>query len=201
MSVSNFYIVGVSGYLGSGKSTALSFLSKHGFFCIDADKIVHELYEPGKDGWRKIKDFFGEEFLIKGEGGVNRLKLGRAVFNNAPKLRILEKIIHPLVFNEIKKMLGKSDSDMVAIEAIKFDCKKSGVCPDKMIWIDAPPELAYKRFSKERDVSFEEYKNIAGFQEKPDRIDFVVNNDGTISQLKEKIDKLAKKLVVEFKRS
>ena len=75
-------LLGVTGYLGSGKSTAIKYFEKYGYFVIDADKVVHALYEPGKDGWRKIKDFFGEEYLVGGKGKVNRPKLRKVVFNN-----------------------------------------------------------------------------------------------------------------------
>lgn len=189
----DLYIIGITGYLGSGKSTALEFLKKHGFCCIDADKIVHDLYEPEKDGWRKIKDFFGEEFLVNGSGKVNRSKLRKIVFNSSPKLRILEKIIHPLVFNEMRKHIQKSDSNKLAIEAIKFDKKRMGVVPDIILWIEAPIDEAFKRTAKNRNVSKEEYETIISLQEKPEKIDFVVENNGTLSDLEKKIDDLVSK--------
>ncbi|MBA4336816.1 dephospho-CoA kinase [bacterium] len=191
----DLYIVGITGHLGSGKSTALSFFEKHGFYCIDSDKIVHDLYEPGNDGWRKIKDFFGEEFLTKGEGRVNRVKLGKVVFNNAPKLRILEKIIHPLVFNEIRKKIQHSDSKKIAIEAIRFSGKKSGLLPDKVIWIDSSLDNAYKRFSKGKKISIDEYKNILNLQEKPEKIDIIIENNGSINDLEKKINSIVQRLI------
>lgn len=194
MNDSNLYIIGITGYLGSGKSTALSFLKKHDFCCIDADKIVHDLYEPGKEGWQKIKDFFGEEFLDKGEGKVNRSKLRKVVFNSAPKLRILEKIIHPLVFNEMRNQIQKADSDKIAIESISFDEKRMGASPDILIWIDAPLDEAYKRTNKNRKISKEEYESIISLQEKPGNIDFVIENKETLKELEKKIDNLILKI-------
>jgi dephospho-CoA kinase len=190
----DLYIIGVTGYLGSGKSTALSFLKKHDFHCVDADKIVHDLYEPGKDGWQKIKDFFGEEFLTKGEGSVNRSKLRKIVFNSAPKLRILEKIIHPLVFNEMRGQIQKSDSNKVAIEAIKFDEKRMGVLPNIIVWIDAPKDEAYKRTAKNRKISKDEYETIISLQEKPEKIDFIIKNNGTLDDLEKQIDDIISKI-------
>lgn len=195
MNNSSVYIVGIMGYLGSGKSTALSFLKKYGFYCIDADKIVHDLYEPGNDGWRKIKDFFGDEFLVKGEGKVNRSKLRKVVFNSAPKLRILEKIIHPLVFNEIRERINKADSDKIAIEAVRFDEKRMGVLPDIIVWIDSPCGEAYKRTAKNRNISEKEYETITGLQEKPEKIDFVIENNKSLDELAQKIDEFVQTLV------
>jgi len=195
MTQRNFYIIGVTGYLGSGKSTVLSFLGKHGFYCIDADEIVHDLYEPDMDGWRKIKDFFGEEFLVDGEGRVNRSKLGKIVFNNVPKLRILEKIIHPLVFNEMRKRIQQSDSDKIAIESIKFDEKRMGILPNHILWIDTPYENAYMRVSKDINISKSEYETVRNLQEVPKKIDFVIKNDKTLEKLEKKVDKLIQRLV------
>ena len=79
------HIIGVTGYLGSGKTTVLKFLEGRGFHTIDADNIVHNLYETGQDGWRKIKDFFGDEFLVKNCEEVNRSKLGNVVLNYRKK--------------------------------------------------------------------------------------------------------------------
>lgn len=183
----DLYILGVTGYLGSGKSTALDFLKKHGFACIDADKIVHDLYESGNDGWRKIKDFFGEEFLTKDNGKVNRSKLRKVVFNNAPKLRILEKIIHPLVFNEMRKRIQAAGSNKIAIEAIRFDKKRMGVLPDQIIWISSPHDKAFERIRENRKISREEYETIISLQEKPKKIDFVIENNNKLEDLEKKL--------------
>lgn len=191
----NKFILGVTGYLGSGKSTALKFLTKHGFACIDADQIVHDLYEPGNDGWRKIKDFFGEEFLTKDNGKVNRSKLRKVVFNNAAKLRILEKIIHPLVFNEMRKRIQEAGSDKIAIEAIRFDKKRMGVFPDKIVWISAPHDKAFDRTQKNRKISKDEYETIVSLQEKPKKIDFIIENNSTLEDLEKKIDEIILKII------
>jgi len=187
--------MGVSGYLGSGKTTALSFLEKRGFSCIDADEIVHDLYEPGEDGWRKIKDFFGEEFLVGKDEKVNRSKLRKVVFNNVPKLKILEKIIHPLVFNEMRKRIHRADSNKIAIESIKFDEKRMGTNLDKIIWIDAPRKMAYERMVKNMNISIEEYNTIRQLQEKPVKIDFVIKNNKGLDEFSKKVDEVIQSLV------
>ncbi|MCD6109276.1 dephospho-CoA kinase [bacterium] len=192
---SDRYIMGVSGYLGSGKTTALSFLEKRGFSCIDADEIVHDLYEPGEDGWRKIKDFFGEEFLVGKDEKVNRSKLRKVVFNNVPKLKILEKIIHPLVFNEMRKRIHRADSNKIAIESIKFDEKRMGTNLDKIIWIDAPRKMAYERMVKNMNISIEEYNTIRQLQEKPVKIDFVIKNNKGLDEFSKKVDEVIQSLV------
>lgn len=187
-------IVGVTGYLGSGKSTALTYFEDNGFYTIDADKIVHELYEPGKDGWRKINDFFGEEYIGK-NGKVNRKKLGKKVFKDPAKLRILEKLIHPLVFNEISKRVQTSGSDKIALEAVHFDDKRLKDLVTHMVWIETDVKTAYKRVTEKRSMTFDEYLAIVDFQRMPESIDHVVENEGKLDDFRNKIYSVIKKLV------
>jgi dephospho-CoA kinase len=187
------FIVGISGHLGSGKSTALKIFSKNGFDAIDADRVVHSLYEEGKDGYRKINDFFGEQYILK-SGRVNRKKLGKDVFSNTAKLHILEKLIHPLVYNEINKILDKSVSKYVFVEAVTLDQKKLIVPIKYFIWIDVDPKIGYKRFTRKRKISFNEYKKILGYQKKPEKVDFVIKNNGTKLEFKNKVTALIKKI-------
>jgi len=187
--------IGVTGYLGSGKTTALSYIQDFDFLCIDSDKIVHDLYEPNNDGWRKIYDFFGDKFLKKNDGAVNRKKLGKIVFSNPAKLRILEKIIHPIVYNEVQKMLQKNKSRNIAIEAIKFDEKKIGQKIDYLIVIQADIKLAYERFSKNRDIEFKQFKKIIEYQELPKNADFIIRNNTSKDDFKEQIQKVMKRII------
>ena len=107
-------ILWVSGKIASGKSEVLKVFEEEGFFCIDADKIVHEFYEPGGLGALKVLELFGEEFLDE-EGAVNRTKLRDLVFFDTEALGRLNESIHPLVFDEIQKRLPKEGD--IAIEA------------------------------------------------------------------------------------
>lgn len=188
-------LLGVTGYLGSGKSTALKFFSKHGFYVIDADKVVHELYEPGEEGWKKVRDFFGEEFLIKGKGKVNRNKLRKVVFNNTAKLKILEKLVQPVAFNEISKRIQKAKPDKVAIESTTFDKKRLGMEVTHILWIETSIKDCYERSSKNRSLTKQEHKNIIEHQQKPKKIDFIIKNNKGKKELREKVDKIAKKLI------
>jgi len=187
-------LLGVTGYLGSGKSTALNYFEKHGYFVIDADKVVHELYEPGKDGWRKIKDFFGEEFLVKGKGKVNRPKLRKVVFNNTAKLKILEKLVQPVVFNEIRKRIQKAKPELVAMESTTFDKQRLGMEVSHILWIDASVKSCFERCSKKRSLTKQEHKNIVEHQKKPKKIDFTIKNNKGKKELREKVDKIARKI-------
>jgi len=187
-------LLGVTGYLGSGKSTALKYFKKHDFLVIDADEVVHELYEPGKDGWRKIKDFFGEEYLRGAKGKVNRPKLRKVVFNNTAKLKILEKLVQPVVFNEIRKRIQKAKPEKVALESTTFDKQRLGMDVTHILWIDSTQKACYERCFKKRKLTKQEHKNIINHQKKPRKIHFTIRNNKGLKELRQKVDKIAKKL-------
>lgn len=109
------HIIGIIGGISCGKTFAGFFLKNLGANFIDCDKIVHGLYSPNRLGAKKIETFFGEEF-IKKDGSVNRTKLGIFVSKDEKKLRILEKIIHPVVLSELQKEIDKSDKKIIFVE-------------------------------------------------------------------------------------
>lgn len=137
--------------IGSGKSTLCRYLEReHGFIWIDADKVVHGLYEKGQPGYGRIKNYFGTQFV--GPRAVYRGRLRRTVLQNHHKLWILNELIHPLVMNEVSKKLvqlegvGKSKKVCgVCIEAAYFKEKDLGKFIDRLIVVDAPNAVIKKR--------------------------------------------------------
>ena len=107
-------ILAIIGRIGSGKTFAGKYFESLGADFIDCDDIVGELYDINGLGTRKISEFFGEEFIK--DKKVNRAKLGRFVAKDEKKLRILEKIIHPIVFSELQKKLDKAKKELIFIE-------------------------------------------------------------------------------------
>ena len=173
------FILGVCGYLGSGKSEVLKILKRHGWFVVDADEVVHNMYEAGGAGQRKIADFFGDEFL-RSDGSVNRPKLRKVVFEDVKKLKILNALIHPLVFSEIQKILDQNDADRVVIEAAYFEKKYLGSLVDKIMLI-------------ERD--HEDVRKFEGIDIIPDKVDARVKNNSTLNDLEKKVIIEVEKLI------
>ena len=96
----NTIIIGITGNSGSGKTTVATMLSEKGGHKIDADITAHRIMEPGGRAYKKIVAAFGPEILDPG-GGIDRGKLGQAVFSDETKRTQLENIVHPLVEEEI----------------------------------------------------------------------------------------------------
>ncbi|MFH1720456.1 MAG: dephospho-CoA kinase [Patescibacteria group bacterium] len=173
-------VIGVNGHTGSGKSTVCRVFERLGAYYIDADSVVHALYEKGNAGARKIEIFFGEEFL-KSDGSVNRNKLRKVILGDSRKLKILNNLIHPLVAHEVEKLLKKCAKDICVIEAISFDKKHLGRLIDKLIWVDRILDKKNER--------------ISNLQEKPEKVDFVLDNNCSKTELKEKSKKLWRKIM------
>jgi dephospho-CoA kinase len=169
-------VLGIAGYMSSGKSVAGKFFENKGFYYIDADKVVDELYEVGAEGWKKIRDYFGPEFLKK-DKSVNRVKLAKFVFGDKHKLRILNTLIHPLANNEIRKRMDKCGNDYAVVEAAYFREKHLLDIVDGILWIECDKDVLRKRAIKS-GVSAAMFAMIIAVQEKPEKIDYIAENNG-----------------------
>jgi dephospho-CoA kinase len=94
------YIIGLTGGIGSGKTSVSTMLRGIGAWVIDADEVAHELIVPGKPAWQKIVDCFGPA-VLRDDETIDRARLGSIVFNDVALRGKLEKIIHPDVEREI----------------------------------------------------------------------------------------------------
>ncbi len=96
MSTHKPYIIGLTGGIATGKSTASRHLTSLGAYCIDADQIAHDLMSAGGGAVEPIRQLFGDEVVLP-DGGIDRKLLGRVVFPDASLRRQLEGIVHPMV--------------------------------------------------------------------------------------------------------
>ncbi|MFT4571707.1 MAG: dephospho-CoA kinase [Hyphomicrobiaceae bacterium] len=113
-------ILGLTGGIGSGKSTVAALLADRGASVIDADSIAHGIYGPGKPGFDLVVERFGRD-VIGEDGHVDRGLLGGKVFGNRAALEDLNRIVHPLVRTEVAErvaeLLREDEHAIVVIEA------------------------------------------------------------------------------------
>ena len=113
-------VIGISGGLGTGKSTVTRMLRELGAHTIDADQLAHAAMAPGTPGWRRIRRGFGPRVLTR-TGAVDRRALAGVVFRDRQQLARLNGIIHPIVIRDIKRRLTqwrrRAPQSIVAIEA------------------------------------------------------------------------------------
>ena len=179
-------ILGVTGKIASGKSEVLKILEKRGFYCIDADDIVHELYKSGGRGAKEVSKLFGKEHLSE-DGEVDRLRLRDLVFGDVDRLKLLNEAIHPLVYEEISKILSECNYKNIAIEAAYFDSGYLLDLVEKILWVERPGREIIRTLIEDRNFPYELAEKAYSLIEKPLEIDFEIVNDGDLKELSEKV--------------
>ncbi|WP_226535385.1 dephospho-CoA kinase [Fictibacillus halophilus] len=189
-------IIGLTGGIATGKSTASHILSEQGIPVIDADIIAREAVMPGKDAYEKIVAFFGEEVLLS-DKTLNRAKLGEVIFNNSEKRQKLNQIVHPAVRSEMKKQAElylSSGNPLVIMDIpLLFESKLTHMV-DKTWLIYTHPDIQLRRLM-ERDGYSEEQalsriKSQMPIDEKKELADIVIENNDTKEELKQKLRRL-----------
>ena len=185
--------IGLTGGIGSGKSTVSAGLVDRGAVLIDADAIVRELQQPGKPVFEKMIERWGEK-ILSDEGELNRQAVADIVFKDSEELLALNEIVHPLVREEIARL---RDTYVGGGAPIILDIPlliESGYEDlNGIIVVDLFPEEAIRRLVAYRGFSEEDAKNrISNQVKREDRIkkaDFVVDNNGDLNSLNEEIDR------------
>jgi dephospho-CoA kinase len=113
------YVIGLTGNIGSGKSTVLAMLDQLGARIVDADDLVHQVMDRGSPVWQAIVDTFGEAVLDEG-GRIDRKKLGSVVFDDPQALKRLEAIVHPAVDESFLELVRNAEEPITAVEAVKL---------------------------------------------------------------------------------
>lgn len=195
-------IIGLTGGIGSGKSTVSQMIRRAGIPVICADKYAREVVGPGRKAYKKIVKTFGKEILKKNKT-INRLKLGSIVFQSPGKRKILNKIVHPEVLRQMKQetkgLKGKKPAiwDVPLLFEAGFD-KMCGV----IVLVDSPEKTRIKRLMKRDDLSQSEIKKRMASQmpmkKKRKKADYIIDNSGTIIKTKRQVEQLAKKLKIEY---
>lgn len=98
--------IGLTGGIGSGKSTAARILAELGADIIDADRVGHSVYDPGTVGWEQVVAAFGRD-IVAADGSIDRQRLGAIVFSDTDQLARLNAIVHPLIAAAVRKRIDE----------------------------------------------------------------------------------------------
>ena len=198
------FIIGLTGGIGSGKSAAAKILKELGLKVIDLDQITHELMKPGELGYIEIKKEFGEKY-IDTKGAIDRKLLREEIFSSFDLKKIIESILHPIIFEECSKQLKKLKHEkyIVLVIPLLFETKNYISLIDESLLIDCDLETQIERVIKRDNVSKalanRIIKNQMNRQEKQLLADKVILNDGNINHLKTQLGIYYKKLLKDIK--
>ncbi|MGU9957913.1 MAG: dephospho-CoA kinase [Arenicellales bacterium WSBS_2016_MAG_OTU3] len=186
-------IVGLTGGMGSGKTTVSNRFEYLGVPVIDADVISHELTQIGASGYREIVDYFGAG-IVRGDGELDRTKLRNLVFNNSGEKRALEAILHPKIRAGMRKRANKLETVYCIFSIPLLIESKQHKTVDRVLVVDAANDKRIAWIKSRSRLSEAEISAIFAAQISTQRrlqlADDVLTNDGTLEALEKQVDKI-----------
>ena len=196
------FVIGITGSLGSGKSTVAAMFRKMGAGLISADRLAADYCAPGKPAHKKITNFFGKD-ILKAGGGIDREKLAQIVFKNKKSLKALNSFTHPLVKRRIKELIKKSSRAVVVIDVpLLIEAGLTGLA-DIVIVVKSKRDIQIKRCVK-KEYSKEGARLRIRCQlplaKKLKVADFIIDNSGTIKATEKKVKKIWREVKNDIQR-
>jgi dephospho-CoA kinase len=180
-------LVGLTGGIGSGKSTVSGMLAAKGAVIVDADVITREVQQPGSDVLAAIADRFGKD-VLDDTGALRRAHLAAIVFAEPDALRDLNAIVHPAVGAEINRRVREltSTDRVVVLDIPLLTENPRGELQGKIV-VDVPVEVQVERLVRSRGFTEADVRaRIARQASREERLkdaDFVIDNSGTLDDL------------------
>ena len=194
-------VIGLTGGIGSGKSTAAGILAGLGAVVIDADKIGHEIYRPGTEGFRRVVEAFGPG-IVGADGTIDRGALGAIVFADPAALTRLNALVHPLIGDEIRRRIAAARAQdpwhpIVVEAAIMLEAGWRFF--DRVWLVTTAPETAITRATATRGLARAEVERRLAAQmpdaERRRFADLVLENNGTLGDLQARVEEAWRTLV------
>ena len=186
--------LGLTGGIGSGKSTVATRLSEHGALVIDSDVLAREVVEPGTAGLAEIVSGFGTDVLAP-DGALDRAKLAAKVFSdNAARAR-LNAIVHPRVGARTAELMAAAPSDAIVVHDVPLLVENGlGANYHLVIVVDTPTETRLRRLVRDRDMSEEDARARISAQAtdaaRRAAADVWLDNSGSRDEILAAVDKL-----------
>lgn len=197
------YIVALTGGIGSGKSEAARQFAKLGVPVVDTDVIAHELTAPGSPMLTQIEHLFGKD-VFNEDGSLNRSSL-RALVLQQPAQRLkLEELLHPAIHERAIALLKENDSKLsppyqILVIPLLFENKRYHNIINRIVVIDCDENTQISRAMARSNLSRIEVASIMAAQTsrtvRLNGADEVVENNGSLEELIEKVNKLHNKLI------
>ena len=189
-------IIGLTGGIGAGKSTVAAMLAARGAVVVDADRVAHEVYAPGTEGFARVVARFGED-VIGSDGAIDRRELGAKVFGDPKALADLNAIIHPLVRKEVASRLldvarDHPEATVVIEAALMTETGWTGGAGSLWVVV-AEPDVALGRLIRDRGMSDAEarlrIRSQATNATRRKNATVVIENNGTLDELEAAVDR------------
>ena len=178
-------LFGVTGPIGTGKSTVSEIIAKHGFKLLDCDQIVHDLYK-NKDVQTSLKKLIPNLQIVNDD--VDRVWLKAYLIENPKKKKQLEKLVHALVVEKVESELKHSKEPILVEAAFLFETELAQIC-DVTIYVDAPKEKQIEHLKARGDDVEKALRLNANFNEQnKEKATMIIINDNDVASLEKQID-------------
>ncbi|HEV2614485.1 MAG TPA: dephospho-CoA kinase [Gammaproteobacteria bacterium] len=187
-------IVGLTGGIGSGKSTVADFFKSLGVPVIDADEITRDLVKPGTTVLAEIASHFGEK-ILNPQGELDRAQLRKKIFGNPSDKVFVESLLHPLVYQAVRAFAENNHQAPYIIASIPLLIetreKYNSDLIDRIVVVDAPEDLQMARVKKRDNFSSQEIRKImytqADRQARLNKATDVITNNGDLEKLRRQV--------------
>lgn len=199
-------VIGLTGGIGSGKTSAADIFSTLGAGVIDTDEIAHELTQPGGESISAIQQVFGEKY-ITAEGALNRKEMRNLVFYDMNARRELEAILHPLIRNEVSRKIAFSQAPyLIVVVPLLLETGHYQGIVQRILVIDCSERDQISRAAARSSVDEQTIRAIMAAQvsrdERLKQADDVIINDADLPSLEQQVRALHKKyLTLTIKES
>lgn len=197
-------VIGLTGPIGSGKSSVSEILRANGAQIIDADIIARQVVQKGTPLLERLQHTFGSDILDH-EGHLNRRALGKIVFEKDEKREVLNQLLHPAIIEEVEKCLtlffNKSKESVAVIDAALLIETGLDQKVDQVWYVEAKVDLRVQRIIQRDNITFKEAMNRVkaqpGQAENKKKAHMVINNNGDKNYLNKQVEYYFNRLMEE----
>ena len=185
--------IGLTGGIGSGKSTVAALLAAHGAVVVDADEIARDVVEPGTPGLAAVVAEFGPD-VLRESGTLDRARLAQIVFNDPAALQRLNEIVHPLVGAESQRLISAAPAGAVLVYDVPL-LVESGLQDvfDSVVVVEAPENVRLERLTArgvDPQDAVRRMANQASGEQRAAVADYVIDNSGALPELAGQVDRV-----------
>lgn len=184
--------IGLTGGIGCGKSIVAKRFKNRGIHVIDADEIAHSLSQVGATAWSRIVEHFGET-ILQPDREINRAALREIVFNSPAERKVLEGILHPLIYQRIEYEMSRLQDDYCIVSVPLLVETGRSARFDRILVVDCPVDLQFDRVRMRNQLDPGQIAQIIGSQasreEKLSAANDVIQNDSDLDSLDKQVEK------------
>lgn len=200
--MSRYSVIGLTGGIGSGKSTVARMFGALGVHWVDADDVARQVVEPGTQALRAIADHFGES-ILQGNGELDRAALRQKVFENPEQRRWLEGLLHPIIRQELIRQLSPEDYNLpyvMLVSPLLLETNQHELV-ERIVVVDVPEETQINRTMTRDGNSREQVERILAAQmpraARREKADAIINNAQPLERVEASVHALHQRFLAD----